>query len=191
MPNATGVPARRLRARHRSLVLLADPPASPVVHIPPDTGDFRLLDHARRTRCGMREHHRFMRGLSAWSASARKGAYERRSARRRDKYPLRKMVRFALDAITGFSLCRCSWRQRRFRAVRARACWASGRPAVRLITPISRRRHHADPGASSSAASGSSSWGSSAIPRRIYDEVRSRPLYIVRDVLEGEGEAGI
>src|SRR5919202_1371561 len=74
--------------------------------IPRDTGDFRLLD--RRvvdTLVTMREHHRFMRGLSAWVGLRQEAVPQDRQERfaGETKYPLAKMVRFALDAITGFS----------------------------------------------------------------------------------------
>src|SRR5205823_1498446 len=74
--------------------------------IPRDTGDFRLLD--RRvvdTLVTMREHHRFMRGLSVWVGFRQEAVPYDRQERFAGvtKYPLGKMVRFALDAITGFS----------------------------------------------------------------------------------------
>jgi dolichol-phosphate mannosyltransferase len=76
------------------------------VPIPPDTGDFRLLD--RRvvdTLITMREHHRFMRGLSAWVGFRQEAVSYSRHERfaGTTKYPLRKMIRFSLDAITSFS----------------------------------------------------------------------------------------
>lgn len=76
------------------------------VNIPVDTGDFRLMD--RRVvdaLSAMREQHRFMRGLSAWVGFKQIGLPYRRDARKagETKYPLRKMLRFALDGITSFS----------------------------------------------------------------------------------------
>src|SRR5881227_1207465 len=76
------------------------------VEIPRDTGDFRLLD--RRvvdTLVTMREHHRFMRGLSAWVGFRQEAVQYERHERfaGTTKYPLFKMIRFALDAITAFS----------------------------------------------------------------------------------------
>lgn len=76
------------------------------VNIPVDVGDFRLMDRRvvkvlRRTR----EHHRFMRGLSVWVGFKQTGVPYKRDARTAGatKYPLRKMLRFALDGITSFS----------------------------------------------------------------------------------------
>ncbi len=76
------------------------------VDIPRDTGDFRLLD--RRVvdaLVAMREHHRFMRGLSVWVGFRQEAVRYERQERfaGTTKYPLSKMIRFSLDAITSFS----------------------------------------------------------------------------------------
>jgi dolichol-phosphate mannosyltransferase len=76
------------------------------VNIPVDTGDFRLMDRkAVDTLKRMREHHRFMRGLSVWVGFKQTGVEYRRAPRHagETKYPLSKMIRFALDGITSFS----------------------------------------------------------------------------------------
>ncbi len=76
------------------------------VEIPLDTGDFRLLDHkVVKVMNNMRERHRFLRGMSAWVGFKQIGVSYRRSARHagETKYPLKKMFRLALNAITGFS----------------------------------------------------------------------------------------
>ena len=76
------------------------------IRIPRDTGDFRLIDRkvvlALRT---MREHHRFMRGLSVWVGYKQTGIRYDRAERYAGttQYPLRKMLKFASDAITSFS----------------------------------------------------------------------------------------
>lgn len=76
------------------------------VKIPLDTGDFRLLDRqvvdVLKT---MRERHRFLRGMSVWVGFRQTGVPYRRAARfaGQTKYPLRKMIKFASDAITSFS----------------------------------------------------------------------------------------
>ncbi|MCB0104805.1 MAG: glycosyltransferase family 2 protein [Caldilineaceae bacterium] len=76
------------------------------VEIPLDTGDFRLMD--RRVVLAMRqlrEKHRFMRGLSSWVGFKQIGIEYERAERFAGEthYPLHKMVRLALTAITGFS----------------------------------------------------------------------------------------
>jgi dolichol-phosphate mannosyltransferase len=76
------------------------------VNIPVDTGDFRLMDRrVVEALKAMREHHRFIRGMTSWVGFKQTGVSYVREARHsgETKYPFRKMVRFALDAITSFS----------------------------------------------------------------------------------------
>src|SRR4030043_2461837 len=76
------------------------------VDLPMDAGDFRLLDRkVVDVMKQMRERHRFLRGMSVWVGFKQTGVPYRRAARfaGETKYPLKKMVRFASDAITGFS----------------------------------------------------------------------------------------
>lgn len=76
------------------------------VDIPVDTGDFRLID---RKVCdalsGLKEKNRFIRGMVSWvgfNQTSVEYVREERAAGE-TKYPLKKMIRFALDAITSFS----------------------------------------------------------------------------------------
>ena len=76
------------------------------VKIPLDTGDFRLLD--RRVvdvMNTMHEKHRFLRGMSSWVGFRQIGVPYKRAARfaGTTKYPFRKMLQLALNAITSFS----------------------------------------------------------------------------------------
>lgn len=76
------------------------------IDIPLDTGDFRLLD--RRVvdvLNNMREHHRFLRGMSAWVGFRQVGVPYDRAPRFAGEthYTLGRMVKLALTAITGFS----------------------------------------------------------------------------------------
>ncbi len=76
------------------------------VRIPLDTGDFRLLDRkVVDVLDRMREKHRFLRGMGAWVGFRQVGVPYDRQARfaGETKYPFRKMLRLALNAITGFS----------------------------------------------------------------------------------------
>ncbi len=76
------------------------------VDIPKDTGDFRLMDRkVVETLRTLRERNRFMRGLSVWVGFKQTGVFYVREPRfaGETKYPLRKMLKFALDAITSFS----------------------------------------------------------------------------------------
>src|SRR5262249_9019395 len=76
------------------------------VKIPLDTGDFRLMDRkVVEAVDAMREHSRFIRGMVSWVGFKQTGVEYARAARYSGttKYPLRKMLRFAWDGITGFS----------------------------------------------------------------------------------------
>ncbi len=76
------------------------------VKIPLDTGDFRLLDRQVVDAMGsMRERHRFLRGMAAWVGFRQTGVLYDRQERfaGHTKYPLRKMLLLAVNAITGFS----------------------------------------------------------------------------------------
>ncbi len=76
------------------------------IEIPLDTGDFRLMDRRVVTALrNMREHNPYIRGMTSWVGFRQTGVQYIREQRQwgETKYPLRKMFRFALDAITGFS----------------------------------------------------------------------------------------
>ena len=76
------------------------------VKIPVDTGDFRLMDRkVVNVLKQMKERHRFPRGMSAWVGFRQIGVTYRRAARVAGvtKYPFSKMLKLALNAITGFS----------------------------------------------------------------------------------------
>lgn len=76
------------------------------VNIPLDTGDFRLMDHkVADVLRHMREHNRFIRGMTSWAGFRQTGVGYVRKARTagETKYPFRKMLGFAADAITSFS----------------------------------------------------------------------------------------
>lgn len=77
------------------------------IDIPPDTGDFRLMSRrALDILNSMPEHHRFIRGMVSWIGMRQEAVPYERAARfvGETKYPLHKMIRFAIDAITGFSI---------------------------------------------------------------------------------------
>ncbi|HBG74652.1 MAG: glycosyltransferase [Chloroflexi bacterium GWB2_49_20] len=76
------------------------------VKIPMDTGDFRLLDRkVVNVLKTMRERHRFPRGMAAWVGFKQVGVAYKRAVRfaGQTKYPFKKMLKLALNAITGFS----------------------------------------------------------------------------------------
>jgi glycosyltransferase involved in cell wall biosynthesis len=76
------------------------------VSIPVDAGDFRLMSRpVVLTLRALRERHRFVRGLVWWVGFRQTAVtYERPARFAGDtKWPLRKMLRFAVDGITSFS----------------------------------------------------------------------------------------
>jgi len=155
------------------------------VDIPVDAGDFRLMD--RRvvlTMRHLREKHRFMRGLSAWVGFRQLGIEYERAERfaGETKYPLRKMVRLAIAAITSFS----------FLPIQLATYFGFGLAALSLlgilVTIVARL-------SGSSAFLGQASTLVAVLflggiqliflgiigeyIGRIYDEAKGRPLYIV------------
>jgi dolichol-phosphate mannosyltransferase len=71
-----------------------------------DSGDFRLIDRrALDALLSMRERNRYLRGMTAWVGFTHTSVPYRRESRHagETKYPVRKMVRFALDAVASFS----------------------------------------------------------------------------------------
>jgi len=85
---------------YRTLRLMTDE------KIPLDTGDFRLID---RSVCvvmqSLQERNRFVRGLVAWAGFRQTSVTYVREPRfaGTSKYPLRRMLRLASDAIISFS----------------------------------------------------------------------------------------
>lgn len=76
------------------------------IEIPADTGDFRLMTRkANDMLSAMPERHRFIRGMVAWIGLRQEPFDYVRDERfaGETKYPLRKMLALAIDAITGFS----------------------------------------------------------------------------------------
>ena len=74
--------------------------------IPLDTGDFRLMSRrALDAFLSLPEQARFIRGMVAWIGFRQVPFLYDRAERHagESKYPLGKMIRFALDAVTGFS----------------------------------------------------------------------------------------
>ncbi len=77
------------------------------IDIPVDVGDFRLMsrrstEHFKK----LREKDRFVRGMVSWLGFPQAGVTYDRDARAagETKYPYKKMIKFALDGITSFSV---------------------------------------------------------------------------------------
>jgi glycosyltransferase involved in cell wall biosynthesis len=159
------------------------------VKIPQDTGDFRLIDrHVVDTLVKMREHHRFMRGLSAWVGFRQEAVTYVRHERfaGTTKYPLHKMIDFSLDAITSFSHVP-------LKLATTLGFILAGISLVGIVIAIILRIFTgAIVGQASTLTLVLFLGGIQLIflgiigeyLGRIYDEVRARPLYIVREVLE-------
>jgi dolichol-phosphate mannosyltransferase len=162
------------------------------VNIPRNTGDFRLVDRSVvDALVQMREHHRFMRGLSAWVGFRQEAVLYDRHERfaGTTKYPFRKMVRFSVDAITSFS-------QLPLQLATSFGFFLAGISLIGiLIAIILRVFTHAIIGQATTLIMVLFIGGIQLIflgiigeyLGRIYDEVRARPLYIVRRVI-GDGE---
>jgi glycosyltransferase involved in cell wall biosynthesis len=72
-----------------------------------DVGDFRLISRAALNIFNrMPEQHRFVRGMMSWIGMQQKAILYERDPRYRghSKYTLTKMIKFALDAVTSFSI---------------------------------------------------------------------------------------
>lgn len=88
------------KAFYRILNMMSD------VEIPVDTGDFRLMDRrVVKALLSMPERHRFVRGMVSWLGFNQVAVPYLRAPRRAGttKYPFRRMIQFALDAILSFS----------------------------------------------------------------------------------------
>ncbi|MEB3187523.1 MAG: glycosyltransferase family 2 protein [bacterium] len=159
------------------------------VDIPLDTGDFRLMDRrAIEAFKGLRERHRFVRGLVSWIGFRQTGVAFVRDERHAGvtKYPLRKMLKFAFDGLTSFSfaplqLATYSGFVTAFTAFLG-ILWVVW---VKLFTT------EALPGWASQIVCTLLLGGIQLISLgiigeyigRIYDEVKGRPLYITREIL--------
>jgi dolichol-phosphate mannosyltransferase len=159
------------------------------VNIPRDTGDFRLLDRrVVNALVRMREQHRFMRGLSAWVGFRQEAVPYQRHSRfaGTTKYPLGKMIRFSMDAITSFSHVPLQL------ATSFGFILAGISLLGIIIAAILRIFTGAIVGQASTLILVLFLGGIQLIflgiigeyLGRIYDEVRARPLYVVREVLE-------
>jgi dolichol-phosphate mannosyltransferase len=76
------------------------------IRIPREAGDFRLMDKSVvEVLRAMPERDRFTRGLTSWAGFEQVAVPFSRSARvaGKSKYSTKRMVRFAMDAITSFS----------------------------------------------------------------------------------------
>ncbi len=157
------------------------------VKIPMDTGDFRLLDRkVVDIMVRMRERHRFLRGMSSWVGFKQTGVTYKRAARYSGvtKYPFRKMLKFASDAITSFSYFPLQLAT--YLGFVSAGISIIAIPVVVILRIVG---FHAFAGQASTLIAVLFLGGVQLISLgilgeyigRIYDEAKGRPLYIVRD----------
>jgi dolichol-phosphate mannosyltransferase len=164
------------------------------IEIPLDAGDFRLMSRgvvlAMRA---LREHHRFVRGMVAWVGFKQIAVKYDRPERvaGETKYPFRKMLRFAIDGITSFSvvpLRLATWLGVTAGLIAiATSIWAGYEALYGNTVPGWATIMIAVALASSAQLLMTGILGEYV--GRIYEEVKRRPLYVVSDTLNlGEAE---
>jgi glycosyltransferase involved in cell wall biosynthesis len=157
------------------------------IKIPLDTGDFRLLDEkVVAVMRQMRERHRFLRGMASWVGFHQVGVPYRRHARYagKTKYPFSKMMRLALNAITSFS-----YFPLQLATVFGFLAAIAAAIAIPIVVIFRLTGSGAFFGQATTLISVLFLGGVQLIclgilgeyVGRIYDEVKGRPLYIVRD----------
>jgi polyisoprenyl-phosphate glycosyltransferase len=163
------------------------------VDIPLDAGDFRLMSRrALDALLAMPEQARFIRGMVAWIGFKQLPfPYDRQERFAGEtKYPFRKMMRFALDALTGFSSAPLKLASHAGLLLSAGSvllvlyiayAWLSGQSiqgwtSLMLVVVIL----------------GAIQMFALALMGeyigRLYNEAKKRPLYIVQDIAGGDGQ---
>jgi dolichol-phosphate mannosyltransferase len=164
------------------------------IEIPLDTGDFRLMDRRVVDVLNqMREHHRFLRGMSAWVGFRQIGVPYDRAPRFAGEthYTLPKMLRLALTAITGFSFFPLQ-----LATYLGFASAAVSLVAIPVVVALRLIGSQAFFGQASTLIAVLFFGGVQLISLgilgeyigRLYDEARGRPLYIVRKAPEDRKE---
>jgi dolichol-phosphate mannosyltransferase len=163
--------------------------------IPYDAGDFRLMDRAVvNALLAMPERDRFVRGMVSWVGFKQEAVPYDRAARAagETKYPLRKMIRFALDGIFSFSA-------KPLRMATYLGFFATGLAVIGVVYAFALRL---------STASVVPGWATLLIAvlflggvqlvslgimgeyvARIYGQVKGRPLYLLRERVGFDGDA--
>jgi len=156
-----------------------------------ESGDFRLMDRrALDALLAMPERNRFLRGMTVWVGFTQTAVPFVREERTAGvtKYPLRKMLRFSFDAITSFSSAPLQWAT--FLGFVFSGIAFLGIP----LTVIARYTHMYERGVPSTILIILLLGGIQLITvgiigeyvGRIYDEVKHRPLYVVRERINVE-----
>jgi dolichol-phosphate mannosyltransferase len=165
------------------------------IETPLDAGDFRLM--SRRVVVALlelRETHRFVRGMVAWVGFRQTKVLYDRPERfaGTTKYPLRKMVRFAIDGITSFSIVPLRVSMYLGIAMSAAslavAVWAllakyvfqrtvTGWTAIIVVVTLLASVQFVMIGILGEYVG------------RIYEQVKRRPLYVVREIIDVDASA--
>jgi len=156
------------------------------VEIPKDTGDFRLVDKkVIDVVNSMPEHNKFLRGLFSWVGFKQKAfEYERKERFAGEtKYPLKKMLKLALDGIISFS----SKPLKLVGGLGLLTILISIAILIYSLISYAFNLNHLTPGWTSlmvtitlfSGVQLLSIWIMSEYIARIYDETKNRPQYIV------------
>jgi dolichol-phosphate mannosyltransferase len=157
------------------------------IDVPLDVGDFRLVDRrALEAFKSMRETNRYVRGMFSWIGFRQVGVTFQRDERFAGdtKYPLTKMLKFATDGVVSFSAAPLRLALNLGFAVSALS-FALGVLAVILKLA----GFYSIPGLASIAVFVAFLGGIQLLVlglmgeyvARIHDEVKDRPLYLVRD----------
>jgi dolichol-phosphate mannosyltransferase len=156
------------------------------VDLEPNSGDFRLLDRrALDALLAMTERSRFLRGMTVWVGFNQTAISYERDARHagETKYTLRRMLRFSLDAIASFS-------HLPLQLATYAGLLSAGVAFIAIpVVIVLRIADSYLPGFSSITIAILLLGGIQLIALgvigeyvgRIYDEVKHRPLYIVRE----------
>jgi dolichol-phosphate mannosyltransferase len=155
------------------------------IELPVDSGDFRLMDRrALEALLAMPERSRFLRGMTVWIGFTQTGVAYQRAARTagETKFSLAKMLRFSFDAISSFSYFP-------LQLATVLGFLISGLAFLAIpLTVVARLQGIFVPGISSTLVVILLLGGIQLITLgvvgeyvgRIYDEVKRRPLYVVK-----------
>lgn len=170
---------------YRVLDLLAE------VSIPKDTGDFRLMD--RKVVEAVKKFHekkRFLRGIVAYVGFKQTAIlFERpESVRSVTHYPLNKMIRLAIDAITSFSTVP-------LKLITSLGFFVSFLSVLGILYAVYEKIMHPETTVAGWAFTVTAIFFIGGVQMimlgilgayigRIYSEVQNRPLYIVESILE-------
>jgi glycosyltransferase involved in cell wall biosynthesis len=156
------------------------------VPLPQDAGDFRLLDRrALDALLELRERSRYLRGMTAWVGFTQTAVPYVREPRQtgQTKYPLKRMIRFAIDAVVSFS-------DAPLRAASIIGFWCAALAFASVPVAIGMRiAGQFVPGITTVVLAVLLLGGLQLMALgiigeyvgRIYDEVKKRPLYVVRE----------